>query len=78
MKDKIYSVCKSIFGVTVPIFMLLGFVIVVVQFIFGLLGIGEPVLKIGGLELYATWVSTFTGLLAYFATYFALSKKPKE
>lgn len=77
MKETIHKICSTIFTISLPLFMLMGLVLVVVQFIAGLLGLGEIVLFAGNCEVYCIWMSVICGF-AGFADHYVRPKKDKK
>ena len=78
MKSFIYSILSFFFTLSLPLFMLMGFALVVVQFIGALIGNGELVLMAGKCEIYCIWMSVLAGFLGFAASYFAPPKPKKK
>ena len=78
MKSFIYKVLSFFFTLSLPLFMLMGFALVAVQFFAALLGNGELVLTAGKCEIYCIWMSVLAGFLGFAAHYFAPPKQKKK
>ena len=77
MKETMYRILSTVFNISLPLFMLMGFVLVAVQLIGALLGLGDLVLFAGDCEVYCIWMSVLCGFAGYFASYFTPKKKKK-
>lgn len=78
MKETMHKILSTIFNISLPLFMLMGFALVAVQFIFGLLGMGGPVLFVGNCEVYCIWMSVLCGFAGFFDSYFRPGKGKKS
>jgi hypothetical protein len=74
MKETMYRIFSTIFNISLPLFMLMGFAVVAIQLIGALLGLGQLVLMAGDCELYCIWMSVVCGFAGFIAHYF----KPKK
>lgn len=77
MKNSIDQILRTIFNISLPLFMLMGLVLVAVQFVFALLGMGDIVLLAGNCEKYCVWMSVLCGFAGFFDHYFHAKKKKK-
>lgn len=75
MKETMHKLLSTVFNISLPLFMLMGFALVAVQFVFGLLGMGEIVLIAGKCEIYCIWMSVLCGFAGFFDSYFRPKKK---
>lgn len=75
MKNTLLQICMAVFTVTLPLFMLLGIVIVLGQIVGIIMGNGALVLGISSaLKVYSTWVASVCAFSGFFVSYL----KPKK
>ncbi len=75
MKNTLLKICMTVFTVTLPLFMLMGTAIVLVQLAGIVVGNGALVLGINtALKIYATWIASVCAFAGFFVGYL----KPKK
>jgi len=75
MKAILHTIFSTVFNITLPLFMVMGLVIVVVQMVAAVMGDGQTVLAAGKSEIYAIWVSVICGFAGYLDHYVRPKKK---
>lgn len=76
MKKAIYRICLLIFEITLPIFVILGGILVLTQLVGAILGNGALVLGISdALKIYATWTACICAFSAFVISYVKEKKK---
>lgn len=76
MKKTIYNICMVIFEITLPLFLLMGAVLVFTQLIGALTGNGAIVLGINSaLKTYSIWVSSICAFSGFIMGYTKDKKK---
>ena len=77
MKKTIYSICMFVFQITLPLFLLMGAVLVFGQLIFALMGNGAVVLALNtALKTYSVWVASVCAFSGFIMGY--TREKPKK
>ncbi|MDR3728340.1 MAG: hypothetical protein Q3X94_00980 [Oscillospiraceae bacterium] len=70
MKKTLYRICVVVFEITLPLFVVLGAVLVFTQLVGAILGNGAVVLGIdNALKFYATLISCICAFSAFFSSY---------
>lgn len=70
MKKTLYRICVVVFEITLPLFVILGAVLVFTQLVGAILGNGAVVLGIdNALKFYATLISCICAFSAFFSSY---------
>lgn len=76
MKKTIYNICMVIFEITLPLFLLMGAVLVFTQLIGALIGNGAIVLGINSaLKTYSIWVASICAFSGFIMGYTKDKKK---
>ncbi len=79
MKQRLLQICMAVFTVTLPLFMLMGTAIVLLQLVGIVMGNGALVLGINSaLKTYATWVSSVCAFSGFFVGYLKPKKNKPE
>lgn len=70
MKKTLYRICVVVFEITLPLFVILGAVLVFTQLVGAIMGNGAVVLGIdNALKFYATLISCICAFSAFFSSY---------
>lgn len=70
MKKTIYNICMIVFEITLPLFLLMGTVLVLTQLIGALLGNGALVLGINSaLKTYSIWAASICAFSGFIMSY---------
>lgn len=70
MKKTIYNICMIVFEITLPLFLLMGTVLVLTQMIGALLGNGALVLGINSaLKTYSIWAASICAFSGFIMSY---------
>lgn len=78
MKKTIYNICMVIFEITLPLFLLMGAVLVFTQLIGALIGNGAIVLGINtAIKTYSIWVASICAFAGFIMGY-TKDKKGKK
>lgn len=76
MKQTLYKVLMTVFEITLPLFLLMGTVLVFTQLFGAIIGNGALVLGVNSaIKLYATWLSCICAFSAFFLSYLREKKK---
>ena len=76
MKKTIYNICMVIFEITLPLFLLMGTVLVLTQLVGALIGNGALVLGINyALKTYSIWVASVCAFAGFIMSYCKDKKK---
>lgn len=76
MKETIYKICMVIFEITLPLFILMGAVLVFTQLIGALLGNGALVLGINSaIKTYSVWVASICAFSGFIMGYTKPARK---
>lgn len=76
MKKTIYNICMAVFEITLPLFLVLGAVLVFTQLIGALIGNGAIVLGINtAVKTYSIWVSSICAFSGFIMGYTRDKKK---
>lgn len=76
MKKTIYSICMVIFEITLPLFLIMGAVLVFTQLIGALLGNGALVMGIDdAIKTYSIWVASICAFSGFIMSYTRERKK---
>lgn len=76
MKQTIYNIALTVFEITLPLFLLMGAVLVFGQFIFAILGNGAAVLGLNSaLKTYSIWVASVCAFSGFIMGYTRPSKQ---
>lgn len=76
MKKTIYNICMVVFMITLPLFLIMGAVLVFGQLIGALLGNGAFVLGINtALKTYSVWVASVCAFSGFIMSYTREKKK---
>lgn len=76
MKKTIYDICMVIFEITLPLFLLMGAVLVLTQLVGALIGNGAIVLGINNaLKTYSIWVASICAFSGFIMSYVREKKK---
>lgn len=76
MKKAIYDICMVIFEITLPLFLLMGTVLVLTQLVGALIGNGAIVLGINNaLKTYSIWVASICAFSGFIMSYVREKKK---
>ena len=70
MKKMIYNICMIVFEITLPLFLLMGTVLVLAQLVGALMGNGALVLGINSaLKTYSIWVASICAFSGFIMSY---------
>ena len=70
MKVTIYSICRVVFEITLPLFLLMGAILVFGQLIGALMGNGAMVLGLNSaLKTYSVWVASVCAFSGFIMSY---------
>ena len=70
MKKMIYNICMIVFEITLPLFLLMGTVLVLTQLVGALMGNGALVLGINSaLKTYSIWVASICAFSGFIMSY---------
>lgn len=76
MKKTIYNICMVVFEITLPLFLLMGTVLVLTQLVGALIGNGAIVLGINSaLKTYSIWVASVCAFSGFIMSYVREKKK---
>ena len=76
MKKTIYSICMVVFEITLPLFLLMGAVLVFGQLIGALMGNGAIVLGLNNaIKTYSVWVASVCAFSGFIMSYVIEKKK---
>ena len=76
MKKTIYNICMVVFEITLPLFLLMGTVLVLTQLVGALIGNGAIVLGINSaLKTYSFWVASVCAFSGFIMSYVREKKK---
>lgn len=76
MKKTIYNICMVVFEITLPLFLLMGTVLVFGQLIGALIGNGAMVLGLNtALKTYSIWVASICAFSGFIMSYTREKKK---
>lgn len=76
MKKTIYNICMAVFEITLPLFLVMGAVLVFTQLIGALIGNGAIVLGINtAVKTYSIWVSSICAFSGFIMGYTRDKKK---
>ena len=76
MKKTIYSICMVVFEITLPLFLLMGAVLVFGQLIGALMGNGAIVLGLNtAIKTYSVWVASICEFSGFIMSYVREKKK---
>lgn len=79
MRQMIYKICMIVFEITLPLFILMGAVLVFTQLVGALIGNGALVLGINhALETYSVWVASICAFSGFIMGYVKPAKKQTE
>ena len=78
MKKTLYRILMPVFEITLPVFLLMGAVLVFTQLFGAAAGNGAIVMGVNSaLKLYATWISCICAFSAFFLSYLRDQKAGK-
>lgn len=70
MKKMIYNICMIVFEITLPLFLLMGMILVLTQLVGALMGNGALVLGINSaLKTYSIWVASICAFSGFIMSY---------
>lgn len=76
MKKTIYNICMVVFEITLPLFLLMGTVLVLTQLVGALIGNGAVVLGINStLKTYSIWAASVCAFSGFIMSYVREKKK---
>ena len=76
MKKTIYNICMVVFEITLPLFLLMGAVLVFGQLIGALMGNGTIVLGLNNaIKTYSVWVASVCAFSGFIMSYVREKKK---
>lgn len=70
MKKMIYNICMVVFEITLPLFLLMGTILVLTQLVGAVIGNGAIVLNINtALKTYSIWAASVCALSGFIMSY---------